>query len=350
MSGTSLDGLDLVYCHIWQKEGGWDFRIMETKSVDYSQELRNSLKGSIDLSATELLMLHNKMGTYFGEQVAHFVGEYNVEVDLVSSHGHTVFHQPEKGLTYQIGSGQHLANACKLAVVCDFRTLDVSLGGHGAPLVPIGDRLFFSEFDFCLNLGGISNVSFESADGRRAYDISPVNLLLNHLTQRSGLAYDSNGEIARGGHLIPTLLEQLNALPYYKKPFPKSLGYEWFSESVIPLVDTTSDNVPDLLHTSVHHIAQQIAHSLQGHAPSRETRSLLTTGGGAKNGFLIETLQHYLDKSIHIEVPKPLLIDFKEALVFALMGVLLWRNEVNCLRSVTGASRDSSGGLVYWPN
>lgn len=347
MSGTSLDGLDLAFCDIALVDGNWKFHILASKSVDYDDSLKNRLKQSVQLTALDLLLLNNEYGSWLGEQVVKFVQENQLEVDFVSSHGHTVFHQPEKGLTYQIGSGQHLANICGIDVVCDFRTKDLTLGGQGAPLVPIGDEHFLSEYDFCLNLGGISNISFTHKGERVAYDIGLANMVLNHLTNPEGISYDAFGDIARTGKLSKPLFDQLNELPYHKLPFPKSTGYEWFCEQVIPIVDHSTDRFQDKLCTCVHHIAFQVAKEV-GKFSNAKSR-MLVTGGGAHNTFLIEKIRSYLDDKIEVVIPDESIIDFKEAIVFALMGVLRWRGEVNCLRSVTGARSDSSAGVIYHP-
>jgi anhydro-N-acetylmuramic acid kinase len=344
MSGTSLDGLDLAYCQIWKKLGRWEFKILESKSVSY-----NKLKKSIYLPADELLIFHNTYGTWLGEHAKKFIEEYNLEVDFISSHGHTTHHQPARGLTFQIGSGQHLANASGQKVVCDFRTNDVALGGQGAPLVPIGDRLFFSSYDFCLNLGGISNISFEQNGKRLAYDIGLANMILNHITQKVQLAYDEDGQLARKGTLNKGLLQQLNALEFYSLPFPKSIGFEWFVEKVVPIVDGTVDSLENLLRTAIHHICEQVALQVQQQATKKEN-TLLVTGGGALNSFLIDTLQEKLGSTTKVETPSKTLIEYKEALVFGLMGVLRLEQEINCLSSVTGAKRDSSSGVVFLPN
>ena len=347
MSGTSLDGLDMAFCDIALLNGKWKFDLLASKSVDYDDSLRKRLKQSIELSALDLLLFNNEYGGWLGERVREFVAENHLEPDFVSSHGHTVFHQPEKGLTYQIGSGQHLANKCNLDVVCDFRTKDLTLGGQGAPLVPIGDKLLLSEYDFCLNLGGISNVSFTHDSERIAYDIGLANMVLNHLTTARGMSYDANGDIARSGKLSKPLFDQLNNIPYYKLPFPKSTGYEWFCEQVVPIVDQSKEQFEDKLCTCVHHIAFQVASEVRKF--SNPGSRMLITGGGAHNTFLVEKLRFYLDGQIEVIIPDKSIINFKEAIVFAFMGVLRWRNEVNGLRSVTGASSDSSAGVVYHP-
>lgn len=348
MSGTSLDGLDLAYCHIWQSGTRWKFKIKETKSVSYDPEMQSKLRDSIFLPAEELLSFHNSYGTWLGEQSKSFIEEHHLNVDCIASHGHTTHHRPEMGLTFQIGSGQHLANASGQKVICDFRTNDVALGGQGAPLVPIGDALFFGEYDFCLNLGGIANVSFDKDGQRIAYDIGLANMILNHITRKNGLDYDKGGQLASSGRVNAELLKKLNDLEYYRLPYPKSIGYEWFVEKVVPLVDGTDDSMENLLCTGIHHICEQIA--VQVTVNSRQSENtLLVTGGGALNDFLTQTLQEKLGVGTKVIVPDKKLIEFKEALVFAFMGVLRMEGKTNVLRSVTGAKRDSSSGVVYLP-
>ncbi len=347
MSGTSLDGLDIAFCEFIHEEGEWKFNILETTSITYPDDLKNVLQHAIQLQATDLLKLNNSYGTWVGEHCKLFIKEQQLEVDFITSHGHTIHHQPKKGFTYQIGSGQHLANAAGCKVICDFRTGDVALEGQGAPLVPIGDALLFNNYDFCLNLGGISNVSFEKQRERIAFDIGLANMPLNYIIQKIGKAYDEQGNMARGGKLLPLLYDLLNSLEYYKLPYPKSTGYEWFSEKVIPLIETTKATTKDLLHTFVQHNAHQIAKIINDEANG--IASVLITGGGAKNSFFTETLQQQLNDEIKVVIPNEELIDFKEALVFGLMGVLRIRKEVNCLASVTGASRDSSSGVIFLP-
>ncbi|WP_340063927.1 anhydro-N-acetylmuramic acid kinase [Ascidiimonas aurantiaca] len=350
MSGTSLDGLDMAYSHIYFENNQWQFSILETKSIEYTSSFREKLKNSVHLEALELLQLNNWYGAWLGQQVATFIEEKALSPDFIASHGHTVFHQPEKGITYQIGSGQHIANTCGVKVICDFRSNDLILGGQGAPFAPIGDEHFFYTYDFCLNLGGISNISFKKEGKRIAFDVSPANMLLNHIIGKIGKAYDHNGERARCGILNQDLLHNLNALEYYTLPYPKSLGYEWFLEKVIPIIDHTSDSIENLLHTSVHHIAEKIAGTIQKEPLHGKKGQLLVTGGGAKNSFFIETLQQKLGKAVLVVVPETRLIDFKEALVFGLMGALKECNSTNVLASVTGASRDSSSGIIYTPS
>ena len=348
MSGTSLDGLDLAYCHLTENNGKWDFELVHTRSIGYDRGWRDRLKDAIFLDGRELLLLHNEYGQWLGKQALEFIKTHSLEVDAVASHGHTSHHQPGQGLTFQLGSGQHLATACGKQVICDFRTLDIVLGGQGAPLVPIGDKLFFGSYSHCLNLGGISNVSFNHEGQRVAYDIGLANMLLNYLAQKAGLSFDEDGALARKGKFLPELFKVLNGLEYHSLPFPKSTGYEWFLKEVVPLVDNSNAPPEDLLHTGVHHICEQVAIQLRQYGQTGNNR-LLVTGGGALNGFLIEVLKERLGGGFTVALPGPSLIEFKEALVFALMGALRLQGNVNVLRSVTGASRDSCSGVVYNP-
>ncbi len=348
MSGTSLDGLDLAYCSFRYAQNRWHFELLAGKSIDYSEQWQNRLKNAIHASALELLELDIDFGQLMGNAVREFLNTLNRVPDFVSRHGHTVFHQPHKRITLQIGSGQELANVCGQTVVYDFRTKDVLLGGQGAPLVPIGDQELFYDYDFCLNLGGISNVSFQRANQRIAYDIGPANMLLNYLANQLNLAYDDKGQIAASGKLDQPLYDALNALPYYQQTPPKSLGYEWFQEQVRPIIDSSSASTQDKLNTGVQHICKILAKDLLQHNHSAKAR-LLITGGGAKNDFLIQTLKTLLDGKMDLVIPDPMIIDYKEALVFAFMGVKRMRMEANCLQSVTGAIKDVSGGKIAYP-
>ena len=348
MSGTSLDGLDMAFVTFRPTAEGWTFQLGPATSLDYDPDRRAQLKDSVWLSGLELSTLDRIYGRWLGTQAKAFLNTHQLEVDFIASHGHTVFHQLDKRLTLQIGHGQELAHAAGQKVICDFRTKDVVLGGQGAPLVPIGDELLFGAYDFCLNLGGISNVSFRKAGKRVAFDIGLANMVLNHLTPEVGLTYDRGGVLAASGTLHQELFDQMNSLPYFDLPFPKSTGYEWFVEEVVPILERfQNEAIADRLCTSVHHVAYQVAEAVK--AEAAEGARLWVTGGGAKNDFLIATLREYLGDRVAVVVPDESLIEFKEAIVFALMGVLRERGEVNCLSTVTGAEHDNCGGVVFEP-
>lgn len=344
MSGTSLDGLDIAYCRLTYKNKNWIYNILNAETLPYNNYWIDSLRGAETTDALSLIALDHVFGKYLGEQVQQFVQKHNLTPDFIASHGHTIFHQPAKHISLQIGNGAYLAAHAQLPVVCDFRTLDIALGGQGAPLVPIGDELLFADYDYCLNLGGIANISFNHNGQRIAYDISACNMLLNTLANQAGYSYDEDGKLARSGKLDTTLLEQLNAPQYFTQPYPKSLGKEWVLEHSLQTIADSNATIADKLHTTCHHIALQIANSLQ---PANYKQKVLATGGGAFNTYLIELLQHYAGHNYSIEVPTPEIVSFKEALVFAFLGVLRWRNEHNSLQTVTGASRNSVGGAIY---
>ncbi len=348
MSGTSLDGLDLAYCHFWKKGVAWDFEIRQCGAISYDKKLFEQLKNAIHLSEEEHLQLHHDYGNWLGHQARDFIEEHQLQIDFIASHGHTSHHRPEEGITFQLGDGQQLANASGAKVICDFRTLDVSLGGEGAPLVPIGDHLLLSEYQFCLNLGGISNISFQKNGKRLAYDIGMANMPLNYLTEQINLKYDNGGALARTGSLVPKLLEDLNALEYYQLPYPKSTGYEWFSSEVKPLLEKTESETKNLLHTVIHHNSEQIARAIKSKKPKGKSQ-VLVTGGGALNDFFVETLQEKLSRTCEVVIPPKKFIEYKEAMVFAFMGVLKHVGEINVYASVTGAERDSSSGEIFEP-
>jgi len=340
MSGTSLDGLDLALCRFTLSGKQWTHALEKATTLPYPDLWVRRLAEAHSLDAFSFLMLHKEYGRFMGEQVNAFLKD-GTRPDLVASHGHTIFHNPSQGLTFQLGDGATLAAECGITTVCDFRSLDVALGGQGAPLVPIGDEILFGNYDFCLNLGGFANISYRMNNRRIAFDICPVNILLNPLSRKLGLPYDRDGKAGRSGKTIHELLATLDSDPYYQTLPPKSLGREWLEKNVLPHFNTDAHSVPDLLHTVYQHAAGQIAITLSGD-PSIK---VLVTGGGAYNRFLLDLIRE--NTQCTIVLPDDLLIQFKEALIFAFLGVLRMRNEINCLASVTGARKDSSSGIAY---
>lgn len=344
MSGTSLDGIDLARIHFGKKDGKWNFKLRECETIPYDENWVNTLKAAIDFKPSEIEKLNVDYTLLLGNIIAGFIQKHKIEnLDAVSSHGHTILHQPQNGFTLQIGNLPQIANSINQIVVCDFRVQDVKLGGQGAPLVPIGDRILFSEYDYCLNLGGFSNVSFEGNGKRIAFDISPVNTVLNFYANQLGLDFDDEGKISKSGKVNSELLGELNALEFYNKTFPKSLGFEFVKEVVLPLMENYPISTEDKMHTFTEHVAVQIALALK-----IKTGKLLITGGGAYNTFLIEKIQSHLPE-ITIVIPDKKVLEYKEALIFALLGVLKLRDEINVLSSVTGAKNDHSAGNIFCP-
>ncbi len=341
MSGTSLDGLDICDVSFDKYLEKWHYTIHHAETISYTLELEKSLRNAINWTKEEVDELDVVYSAFLADQVVDFIERHNINsVDAVSSHGHTIWHQPSLGFTKQIGNLPLTAERSKLTWVCDFRTSDVALGGQGAPLVPIGDELLFKDYDFCLNLGGFANLSFSEHNQRVAYDICAVNVVLNKLARLLRLPFDKNGNIAKQGRSDITLFSELNALSYYQKKYPKSLGMEWVQSSLWPVIESHKLPFEDKLATYTEHIAYQIGRSIP-----LSNKKILVTGGGAKNKFLVESISRFTNNDIC--VPDLELVDFKEALVFAFLGVLRLRNEVNCLKSVTGASMDHCSGNIF---
>ena len=341
MSGTSLDGIDLAYL-AFTREEHWEASILKAETIPYSQKWVEALKTSAELSRTDIAALDEKYTDYLAEIIQQFIQKNKIEkLDAVCSHGHTVLHQPEEGFTIQIGNLPKLATLLQKKVVCDFRVQDVELGGQGAPLVPIGDRLLFSDYDYCLNLGGFANISTEIESKRIAYDICPVNTVLNEYASRLGFAFDRDGAIARNAEVNQNLLKELNSLSFYQQKPPKSLGIEWVNSVIFPILEKSESTSEEIIATFTEHVAVQLSENIQHHS----SRKVLVTGGGAFNTYLIELLQQ--KTKAQIILPQKNLIEFKEALIFGFLGVLRLENEINVLASVTGASKNHSSGKIF---
>ena len=336
MSGTSLDGIDLLIC-TFNKDTEWEFKINKATTIKYPIYWIDRLANLHKKKDVEISKTNIEYGRFLGEQINTFLGEE--KIDFIASHGHTIFHKPNENYTLQIGDGQEIANTTKIITINNFRKLDVELNGQGAPLVPVGDLYLFAKYNNCINLGGFANISIKEKNHITAFDICPVNIVLNKISNNLGLEFDRNGENARKGNLIPELLNKLNNLTYYKKSPPKSLGREWVEKFIYPLF-REKYKPHDILHTFCEHISIQIGRSLNA-------KSTLFTGGGVFNSYLISRISHHSKSEIFI--PNQEIINFKEALIFAFLGVLRIRKEVNCLKSVTGSRKDSCVGEINNP-
>ena len=342
MSGTSLDGIDLACINFVKKES-WSYQFKATQTIEYSQNWIKKLKELVYSPKENIESAEKSYSLYLSRKINNFILKNNfTNIDAICSHGHTIFHEPQKGITYQLGNKKILATYTGLKVVCDFRVQDVALGGQGAPLVPIGDKLLFRNYDSCLNLGGFANVSQNINGVFRAYDICAVNTVLNKLSNRKGKLFDFEGGLAKNGKFISPFFQILESLEYYSKKAPKSLGIEWVNSIILPkLKKFENHSVEDLLNTYTIHIAKQIGGKF------KKGNKVLVTGGGVKNKYLMKQIKN--NSLASFEVPSDELIDFKEALIFGLLGVLRLRNEINCLASITGCSYDHSSGFIYTP-
>ena len=342
MSGTSLDGVDIAYIN-FKKNGSWEYKILFAKTYRYDNFWREKLEFSQDLKNKELNILNNEYTEFLASRINNFIQENSIkQIDLIGSHGHTIFHKPSLGYTFQIGNIQELANYIGRTVICDFRIGDVILGGQGAPLVPIGDLLLFKKYDTCLNLGGFANISIKSKNEIIAYDICAVNTVFNFLSKKINLEFDNEGSNARKGKLIKDFYDKLEHLKYYNLNPPKSLGIEWVKSKVFPLLEHYSSySIYDIMYSYLVHISKEIAKNLN------QSNSVLITGGGAYNSFLIEQIRKHTKAELIL--PEKLLIEYKEAIIFGFLGVLKFRKEINCLKSVTGSKKDHSSGKIFYP-
>ncbi len=343
MSGTSLDGLDIAFCEIRVRNSRWEFDIFETETIKYPQVWTQLLNDAPSMDGVGLALLHTSYGHWIGQTVSQFISKHNIHPRLIASHGHTVFHRPHEKMTLQIGSGAAIAAETNIMTISDFRSLDVALGGQGAPLVPIGDRLFFSQYDACVNIGGFANISMESDGVRKAWDICPANIILNHLSNQLGLPFDPAGSIAASASMNEKLFQQLETMSFYQTKGPKSLGREWIEKEIIPLLNSANLQLEVLLSTFTHHIASQINKSL----PEKTHQKVIFTGGGTHNEFLIKLIKQY--SKCEITIPESRIIDYKESLIFALLGVLRLEGINNCLSDATGASVDCCSGVIHLP-
>lgn len=342
MSGTSLDGLDLAIAVFWQEGSGWKYTLEACKTHPYPPGWQRKLAGARKLSGADLEKFSEEYARYMAQEIKLFLRSLGGDrLDLIASHGHTVHHRPHQGITVQIGDGATLFAETGIPVVCNFRQADVELGGQGAPLVPVGDALLFPQFQACLNLGGFSNISFEMEGQRIAYDLCAVNTVLNALAQKLGKPYDEGGALAQSGKMNEALLRDLSALEFYRLVPPKSLGIEWVDAELWPVLNAHPIPERDKLRTYTHHIAQAISNGFECHG----LQEVLVTGGGAYNSFLLSQMREM--SAAKITVPNNDLVAFKEALVFAFLGLLRKLGHINVLASVTGAKKDHSSGDIF---
>jgi anhydro-N-acetylmuramic acid kinase len=351
MSGSSLDGLDIAFVQLDEVRGQWSYEILHAECMPYKAEWAQQLQNASKLSVPEYLRLHTAYGRYTGELVNQFIQDKGIEhqVHFIASHGHTVLHEPAQHTTAQIGCGATIAAVTGLPVINDLRALDVALGGQGAPIVPIGDKLLFGQYDYWLNIGGIANITVPHNDGLLAYDLCAANQVLNTLAGKAGKHMDTNGGMAAEGKLLEDVLASLSSQEYYQRTAPKSLSNETAMSLVSPSLLEVAYEVPDALHTAVQHIADEVSKAVQLYpALGKEQATLLITGGGAFNGFLVQRItEALLPLNVSVHIPDETTIKYKEALVMALIGTLRWREETNVMSRVTGASRDSIGGALW---
>ncbi len=350
MSGSSLDGLDIAYVQLEEVRGTWSYQVHHADCIPYTAAWINDLRTAADKPVADFLQLHTAYGHFIGQQVNAFIEKYGLahKIHFIASHGHTVYHNPTARTTFQIGDGAAIAAETGFSVISDLRAIDVALGGQGAPIVPVGDKLLFAGYDYLLNIGGIANLTVRNGDEMLAFDVCPANQALNLLAQEAGNVYDKDGITAASGKVLPDVLEALDQHPYYNIPAPKSLSNEAaVAMTMQPLADAAYA-LPDRMNTVVRHIAAQIKAAVKKYPLPKDHAQMLITGGGALNLFLTQCIRAALSEDgVTVVIPDEETIQYKEAVVMALFGALRWREEVNVYSNVTGALRDSVGGALW---
>lgn len=354
MSGSSLDGLDLAYCRFDLEGGTISWELLAQECVPFDPKWTMRLKKLYSQDALTFVKTHTYFGHYMGELVGDFVQKHGAKPDFVASHGHTVFHEPEARMTFQIGDGAALAVACGLPTISNFRQHDVALGGEGAPLAPIADKYLFAGYDFYLNIGGIANLSANVNGDMIAFDVCAANTLLNFVAAQIGLDYDRDGRLASNGQVREFLLDDLNNDYHYRNPYPKSISNKWVQSRMVPVLIRTRMSPEDKARTVCEHISLQISSSVsmiiqRENIDSRRFK-MLATGGGALNRYLMNNIQEVFEHDgleVELVLPSPEIIKFKEAILMAFMGVLRLTNTPNVLSSVTGAAQNNIGGAFY---
>lgn len=342
MSGTSLDGIDIVWIHFQQKGTLWDYVIKAAETIEYPPFWKDTLQNIASQTTDEVNLLNQMYTVFLNQTLKDFIDKHHCSsLDFIASHGHTVWHQPERKFTLQIGNLPTIAKGIPCPVICDFRKADVHLGGQGAPLVPIGDHLLFSEYTYCLNLGGFSNISYQEKGIRKAFDICAVNTVLNWLSKPLGYDYDKDGIFSKKGLFREDLFDNLNTIAFYKQKPPKSLGIEWLTNEILPLLNQYDYSNEDKIRTYIYHITEQIKLAL----PEIKGKMLIT-GGGAHHPLILELLCEKL-KNMEVVKPDDETVNFKEAIIFAFLGLLRLTKQNNVLASVTGDPFNHSSGTIY---
>ncbi len=354
MSGSALDGLDICYAQYIETGGQWQYEILATECVPYISEWVQKLQEATTLNAYDYQLLHTAYGHYIGNAINQFIEKHQLQykIALIGSHGHTTFHAPHLKMTAQLGDGAAIAAVTGLPVISDLRAMDIALGGHGAPIVPIGEKFLLGNYNYFLNLGGIANISYKAADTHIAFDTSPANKILNLLMHTIDKPYDDGGALAATGNVNEPLLQALQQFEYYNLPYPKSLDNAFGIKELFPLIAQAQISLADKLATACAHIAIEIKQGItqiiqQQQLPNQPT-TLLATGGGALNNYLVQCIQTQLQPlEVHVIAADKQLIEYKEALIMGFMGVLRWREANNVLATVTGASKSSIGGALW---
>lgn len=341
MAGSSADGVSIALVRLSRHPKGWAYTLLEGHTLPYPPHLREQLLALPTLSAQELLALSISYTDWTAEAISEcFAGRV---YDLISWHPHNVLHKPQQGLSWSLGDPERLRVLLGKPVVTHFRARDIASGGTGAPLIPNADQSLFAPYETLLNLGGIANLTHLPT--RTAYDVCPCNQLLNALARAydPALTYDAEGSIAQTGTYVPELAEQFRAHPFLRKSPPKALDNTTVQQDFIGPFLHHPACWKDKLHTATRVTAETLVEALQQAGARRFT----LTGGGTRNTFLRNLLiQQAHAIGIFYQAAPPSLIEYREAIGFALLGMLRWLGLPNTYPAWTGACQAHSSGTL----
>ncbi|AFY61447.1 anhydro-N-acetylmuramic acid kinase [Synechococcus sp. PCC 6312] len=377
MSGTSVDGIDAVVVDLHGAAQDLTIKVQASATYGYSESLREKILGVCAgdaLSIADLASLDDQIAQAFAQaarQIQSQLGDQQ-PIDLISSHGQTVFHRPpgpnpdfQLGYSVQLGRGEVIAQLTQIPTVTNFRAADIALGGQGAPLVPRIDLCLLGhpEKTRCVqNIGGIGNVTYLPAQGDTdgfgtgvfGWDTGPGNVLIDlavHYFSQGQQTYDHNGAWAATGTPDLNLIQAWLKHPYFQAPPPKSTGRELFGLAYFQdcLKDAAHLTPADTIATLTEFTAATIAHSYQSFLPQMPDQVFLC-GGGALNSYLRSRLGAWLQPipvltTTELGVP----VESKEAIAFAVLAYWKGQNLPGNLPSVTGASRETPLGTLHCP-
>ncbi|HET9343553.1 MAG TPA: anhydro-N-acetylmuramic acid kinase [Candidatus Eremiobacteraceae bacterium] len=370
MSGTSADGIDVAAVEVEHEKahGGLGIRVLHFATLPYEATLRERLlssSSSVGTTIVQLGELNAAVGEAFAAATIEAARRWGLDlgsIDVIGSHGHTMYHAPETCVTIQIGEGAIVAARTGVTCVADFRIADVALGGQGAPLVPFVDAVLFAdpnEYRAALNIGGIANVTLlpdEAHGGRaaiRAFDTGPGNMVIDacvRLASDGESDFDRDGAAAARGIPAHALLDELLDDGYFSRPTPKSTGRERYGAAYAAHVWEQGRRLglhpDDVIATVTALTARTIADAV----PS-ECRRIIVSGGGVHNRTLMETLQASVGKPpAHARVERSdvygIEVDAKEATAFAVLACEAIAGDINHLPATTGAARAAVLGKI----
>ena len=352
MSGTSLDGVDVVLC--WIDNSGC--RVLSAEQYPFDAELKDDILKLIDakISLAEVGVIDHKLGLLFGGAINTFIEEKKIDrsnISAIGLHGQTLWHEPDTQYPFsmQLGDANIVTSMTDITVVADFRRKDIANGGQGAPFAPAFHKYIFSGLEknvAVLNIGGMANITI-LGETIRGCDTGCGNVLMDYwISKHKALPFDKNGDWARSGEVNQVLLEEMLRDEYFLKEAPKSTGRElfnpqWLQKHLCKFPVLKSEDVQaTLLELTLVSIANEIKNT--------PTQVLIVCGGGAKNSYLMQKLEEKLQ---HITIKKSndfsINSDFLEAMAFAWLAYKRIHNEVVELCSVTGAKKDSILGAIY---